>query len=91
MTDTNKPVRRVTASAYQFRGGQRRAVIVGIVPGDVLTFRFKGTRQTYSYPAFSVAVLAMQAAGLAERAARREARKAGQRFDGARWRREHLT
>ena len=74
MTDTNKPVRRVTASAYQYKGAKRRPVVVAITPGDVLTFRFLGTRQTFSYPVYSVALLAMQSAGRAQVAARREAR-----------------
>lgn len=90
MTDTNKPVRRVTVASYQFRGGKRRPVVVSITPGDVLTFRFLGTRDSFTYPVYSVALLAMQAAGRAEVVARREARKNGQKFDGAKWRRENL-
>jgi hypothetical protein len=90
MTNTRKPVRRVTVAQYQFRGGQRRPLVV-TVEGETLAFRFLGTRQTYRYPVYSVALTAMQAAGAAERAARKAARKAGMKFDGAKWRRENLT
>lgn len=74
MTDTNKSVRRVTVGTYPFRGGQRRSVVVTITPGDVLTFRFKGTRKSFDYPIYSAALLAIQATVRAEKLARREAR-----------------
>lgn len=74
MTETNKAVRRVTVASYPYRGGERRPVVVSIEPGDVLVFRFKGTRRTFSYPIYSAAIRAIDATVRAEKQARKEAR-----------------
>lgn len=70
MTSINKKVRRVTETPYPCKGGQRRQVIVGLEPGDVLTFRFKGMRRVFSYPVWSAALAAIQATVRAEKAER---------------------
>jgi len=56
--------------------GRQRTVIVGIEPGDVVTFRLKGTRRRYALP---IDYGFMQAVRLEAERARREkiiARKA---------------
>ena len=47
MTDTNKPVTRVSLSAY---GHPPRNLVVTIGPGDVVTIREKGRRASVTLP-----------------------------------------
>jgi len=48
MTSTDKPVSRVTRAAYRVTHSDERQLVVQIGPGDVLTFREKGRRATWS-------------------------------------------
>lgn len=45
MTDLNKPVTRKTRATAFERG--TRAIIVSLVPPNVLSFRLKGTRRSF--------------------------------------------
>lgn len=44
MTDIEKPVHRRTQSPYDHQG---RRVVVSILPGDVIGFRWERTRKTF--------------------------------------------
>ncbi len=53
MTNTRKPVRRVTVEPYRVlwaSGSKAREIIVKIGPGDFLEFREKGTRARFYCP-----------------------------------------
>jgi len=49
MTDTSRPVRRVSVGAYRF-GGRARRIVAKIGPGDVLELREQGRRYRASLP-----------------------------------------
>jgi hypothetical protein len=88
MTDLSKPITRKT-SATLHEKGQRRPVLVTLIPPAKIGFRLAGTRQTYQVDAesgYSFAVkmhLAeverrtkqLQKTGLSARSARAKARK----------------
>ncbi len=51
MTPLSKPVRRKTRHSYAvLDGGQARAIIVSLEPGDVITFREAGRRHVWTSP-----------------------------------------
>jgi hypothetical protein len=59
MTSTDRPVARVTRSAYSTLYAERRQIVVRIAPGDLLEFREKGRRDWFLLAiddAFGVAV-----------------------------------
>jgi hypothetical protein len=49
MTPIRKAIFRVTDTMIR-DGRKMRPIVVGVEPGDVLTFRLKGTRKTYMLP-----------------------------------------
>jgi hypothetical protein len=79
MTPIRKQIFR-ESSTHIRECGRSRAVIVGILPGDVLGFRLKGTRRQYVLP---IGALFYQAARLygeemkRQKAAARKARRGG--------------
>jgi hypothetical protein len=74
VTPIRKAVYRVTEARVRDRG-KMREIVVGIEPGDVLSFRLKGTRKAYILPI----TVEYQRAGILEgeriRAERRARRK----------------
>ena len=49
MTSLNRPVRRRTRRSYAvLYASQPRAIVVSLEPGDIITFRETGRRQTWS-------------------------------------------
>ena len=51
MTSLTKAVRRVTRHPYTvLYTGEARLIVVSLEPGDVITFREAGRRQTWSLP-----------------------------------------
>jgi len=69
---------RESGALARYRG--MRNIIVGIEPGDILTFRLKGTRKKYSIGishAYHMAGVLEGERLRRERAAKRKARKAG--------------
>ena len=68
MTPLTKKVERETSTAVRDRS-KRRILIAGLVPGDVIRIRLKGTRQAYD---LTVEQAFRYAAKLKGEAARRE-------------------
>jgi hypothetical protein len=51
MTTIRKPYYRITSGAYSVLHHRSfRQIVVGLEPGDVLTFREKGRRRKFSFP-----------------------------------------
>jgi hypothetical protein len=51
MTSLTKPVRRKTCHPYTvLYAGEARSIVVSLEPGDVITFREAGRRETWSLP-----------------------------------------
>ena len=73
MTELRKPLRRRTAGAYDHQG---RRVVVTLLPGDVIAFRWERTRRTFTAPINSVMRQVVKWNVDAERAARRLSRRA---------------
>lgn len=79
MTPIRKKVFRESSTIIR-ECGRARAIIVGILPGDVLGFRLKGTRRQYVLP---IGAMFYQAARLhgeeekRQKAAARKARRGG--------------
>jgi hypothetical protein len=73
MTELRKPLRRRTAGAYDHQG---RRVVVTLLPGDVIAFRWERTRRTFTAPINSVMRQVVKWNVDAERAARKLARRA---------------
>lgn len=74
-----KPIFRITRANFRH---YKRPVVVGIEPGDIITFRLKGTRKKYAAPVEKLlsVVLGWEAfaamnAKRAAKAAKRKARK----------------
>lgn len=79
MSPIRKPVYRESQATIRERG-RSRAILVGIMPGDVLELRLKGTRRRYILgiaTAFYQAVRLQAEHEKRERAALRRARRAG--------------
>lgn len=79
MTPIRKAVFRESSATIRERG-RSRAIVVGIMPGDVLELRLKGTRRRYLLgitSAFYQAVRLHAEHEKRERAARRKAKRAG--------------
>lgn len=74
-TKTARPVYRETFERVRDRGAKYREVIVGIMPGDVLSLRLKGTRYGCEIAIASVWTEAMRRKALALAAQRRAERK----------------
>jgi len=81
MTSLTKAVRRVTRHPYTvLYTGEARLIVVSLEPGDVITFREAGRRQTWSLPIdrmFRQAVREVALAQRRERKARRSRVRAG--------------
>ena len=81
MTSLTKAVRRVTRDTYTvLYTGDARSIVVSLEPGDVMTFREAGRRQTWSLPIDRMFRQAVREAALAqrrERKARRSRVRAG--------------
>jgi len=73
MTELRKPLRRRTAGAYDHQG---RRVVVTLLPGDVIAFRWERTRRTFTAPINSVMRQVVKWNVDAERTARKLARRA---------------
>jgi hypothetical protein len=73
MTELRKPLRRRTAGAYDHQG---RRVVVTLLPGDVIAFRWERTRRTFTAPINSLMRQVVKWNVDAERAARKLARRA---------------
>lgn len=73
MTELRKPLRRRTVDAYDHQG---RRVVVTLLPGDVIAFRWERTRRTFTAPINSVMRQVVKWNVDAERTARKLARRA---------------
>jgi hypothetical protein len=74
VTPLKKTVSRLTVTAYPCRGGERRQVIVSLLPGDVLSFRFKGMRSSFEFPVGDALACALRVHADAAVAAKRSRR-----------------
>lgn len=74
-TKLRKPVFRETQAAVRDRGAKFRPLVVGIIPGDVIVLRLKGTRYGCEIAISSVWHEAMTRKAVAEAQAKRAARK----------------
>lgn len=75
MTKLNNPVRRETKNTYSVLYVKARPIVVGIEPGDILTFREKGRRAVFTVPVdtiFRMAVRAHAARIAAEKRAKKK-------------------
>lgn len=77
MTPLKSPVHRETGARIR-DAGKTRAVIVSLLPGDVIQFRLKGTRTSYVLPIDAEFYRAARLHAERLRAEKRAARK-GQR------------
>jgi hypothetical protein len=75
MTLLQKSVNRLTKSVFPYRGPERRPVVVALAPGDLLVFRFRGTRKRFTYPIGAALRAAIEATARAEAALRRQRRR----------------
>jgi hypothetical protein len=75
-TKTDRRVFRESFERARDKGSKMRAVIVGILPGDVLSFRLKGTRKVFTIPITYAYFHAGKLEGERVRAERKAARKA---------------
>ena len=73
MTELRKPLCPRTAGAYDHQG---RRVVVTLLPGDVIAFRWERTRRTFTAPINSLMRQVVKWNVDAERAARKLARRA---------------
>ena len=74
-TQLSKDVFRETRETFIRDGGKRRAVVVGLGLGDVITLRMKGTRRAYALPIEHVFYTAVKAFAQSERARKAAERK----------------
>jgi len=75
MTSLTKAVRRVTRHPYTvLYTGEARLIVVSLEPGDVITFREAGRRQTWSLPIDRMFRQAVREAAQAQRRERKERR-----------------
>jgi len=75
MTSLTKAVRRVTRRTYTvLYTGEARPIVVSLEPGDVITFREAGRRQTWSLPIDRMFRQAVREAAQAQRRERKERR-----------------
>lgn len=80
MTTLEKPVFRLTRAAFAvLHHRSHRQIVVGLEPGDVLTFREKGRRQRWSLAIDDVFRFAIRARAEADRREKRALRKEGRR------------
>ena len=78
MTSLTKPVRRRTRHLYAvLYAGEARSIVVSLEPGDVVTFREAGRRQTWSLPIDRMFRQAVREAAVAQRRERKARRLAG--------------
>lgn len=75
-TKTHKAVFRETVAMVRDRGRHMRPVVVGILPGDVISLRLKGTRFGCEIAVSSVWYEAMARKAIAEAKAKKLQRKA---------------
>jgi len=73
MTDLKKVIRRRTVDEVR---AIRRRLVVSLEPGDVISFRELGRRRTYSAPISKVFTHVVRWNVEADRAAKKEAKKA---------------
>ncbi len=75
MTSLTKVVRRKTRFSYTvLYTGEARSIVVSLEPGDVITFREAGRRQTWSLPIDRMFRQAVREAAQAERQKRKAKR-----------------
>jgi hypothetical protein len=75
MTSLTKPVRRITRHPYTvLYTSEARSIVVSLEPGDVITFREAGRRQTWSLPIDRMFRQAVREATQAQRRKRKERR-----------------
>ena len=75
MTSLTKAVRGVTRRMYTvLYAGEARQIVVSLEPGDVVTFREAGRRQTWSLPIDRMFRQAMREAAQAQRRERKARR-----------------
>lgn len=73
MTSLTKAVRRVTRRTYTvLYTGEARPIVVSLEPGDVITFREAGRRQTWLLPIDRMFRQAVREAAQAQRKERKE-------------------
>lgn len=76
MTTLSRPLFRVTRAAYPVLHHRKlRQIVVGLEPGDVLTFREKGRRSRWSLTIDDAFRIAIRAKVEADRRAKREQRR----------------
>lgn len=83
MVKLNKPVYRVTYDTVRDRS-KSRALVAGLLPGDMIEVRMQGTQQRASVPIVDVWYYAMRKKAqqtLRERAAVRKARRDSNKLD----------
>ena len=73
MTDLHKEIRRRTLDPYDHQG---RRVVISLLPGDVIGFRWERTRRTFTAPVNSLMRQVIKWTVETERAEKRKARKA---------------
>jgi hypothetical protein len=73
VTSLTRAVRRVTRRPYMvLYTGEARSIVVSLEPGDVITFREAGRRQTWSLPIDRMFRQAVREAAQAQRRERKE-------------------
>jgi hypothetical protein len=83
VTKLNKPVYRVTYDLVRDRG-KSRALVAGLLPGDMIEVRMQGTQQRASVPIVDVWYYAMRKKAqqtLRERTAARKAKRDSNKLD----------
>jgi hypothetical protein len=78
VTTLTKAVRRKTLATYSvLYSGEGRPIVVSLEPGDVITFREAGRRQTWSMPIDRMFRQAVREAAQALRHEKRRQKRAG--------------
>jgi hypothetical protein len=77
MTTLERRVYRLTRGAYSTLTAQRRQIVVGLEPGDLVSFREKGRRRRFFLTLSGLFSLAVRKTVEAERRAAKAARANG--------------